>query len=107
MKPTLRYSIIYLLLSVVVVLFARYLHTLVIYIDLFYTLLNIKLGSIFSPSAIGVLMRKVVALSLLPVVIAAVPTLIYRAIRGRHTPYFMEIVWLLWLIIVLSKILIY
>ena len=103
----LKQSLIYLILSVVIVLFAAYAHLIIVYIDLFYTLINVKLTPIFSNSPLGMLIREVIALALLPVLVAAIPALIYWAIKGKTMPYFIEMTWLLWLVIVLSKVLIH
>lgn len=102
----LKQAVLYLLLSILVVIFARYFHLLVVYIDTFFTYVNVKLASVFSMTHIGLLARKIIVLVFLPVLIAAVPALTYRAVKGGHMPYFMELTWLLWLVIVLSNILI-
>ena len=99
-------SLIYLLLSIIIVIFAEYAQLLIVYTDILYNFVNYKLMPVFSSSATGILIRKVFSLVLIPVVIAAVPALIYRLIKGRHMPYFIEITWFLWLVIVLSKVLI-
>ena len=103
----LKQSIIYLVLSICIVIFAKYAHLLIVYIDLIYTFINIKLAPIFSNSAVGMLIREVISLTVLPILIVAVPALIYRGIKGQHMPHFIGITWVLWLIIVLSKILIH
>lgn len=106
MNQPLRQALIYLLLSIMVVIFSQYVHLLIVYVDLFYTYINIKLAPIFSSSETGVMIRKVISLVLLPLVIAAIPALIYRAVKGKHMPHFIETTWFLWLVIVLSKVLI-
>ena len=106
MKEPVRQGIIYLLLSIIVVLFAQYVHLLIVYLDIFYTFINVKLAPIFSGSPMGIIIRKVMTLTLLPVIIAAIPALIYQAIKRKPMPYFIEITWFLWLVIVLSKVLI-
>ena len=98
-------SLIYLLISIVVVVLAKYIDMCLIYLDLAYTYINVQLNSVFSPSPTGIFIRKVVTLSVLPVAIAAIPSLIYRLIKGKVMPYFFELVWGLWLILVLSKLL--
>lgn len=102
----LKQSIIYLLLSILVVVFAQYVHLLIVYIDMVYTFINVQLAPIFSNSSVGIMIRKVISLVFLPIIIAAIPALIYRAIKGKHMPYFLELTWFLWLVIVLSKVLI-
>ena len=107
MSKPLQQGIIYLILSIAVVLFAQYVHLLIVYIDIFYTYINVQLSPIFSNSPIGTLIRKVLTLVLIPVLVATVPALIYRVIKGKHLTYFIEITWFLWLVIVLSKVLIH
>ncbi|WP_233588673.1 hypothetical protein [Legionella sp. km535] len=102
----LRQSLIYLLLSVLVVVFARYAHLLIVYIDLFFTYINLKLTPIFSQTGWGLIIRKVLVLMLMPIIITGIPALFYRAIKGREMPHFIAIVWVIWTIIVLSVILI-
>ncbi|KTD32316.1 hypothetical protein Lmor_2254 [Legionella moravica] len=102
----LRQSLIYLLLSVLVVVFARYAHLLIVYIDLFFTYINLKLTPIFSQTGWGLIIRKVLVLMLMPIIITGIPALLYRAIKGREMPHFIAIVWVIWTIIVLSVILI-
>ncbi len=100
-------GIIYLLLSIVVVLLAKYANLLIIYIDLIYTHINIILVPIFSSSELGILIRKIITLVMIPVLIAAIPALVYYAIKRRQMPYFIQITWILWLVIALSKVLIH
>ena len=102
----LKQSLIYLTLSIMVVIFAKYAQLLIVYIDLLYTYINVKLAPVFNHSELATFIRKVISLVGLPLLIAAIPALIYRAIKGTHMPYFIEITWLIWLVIVLSKILI-
>ncbi|CAM2948389.1 hypothetical protein [Legionella worsleiensis] len=102
----LRQSLIYLLLSVLVVIFARYAHLLIVYIDLLFTYINLKLTPIFSQTGWGLIIRKVLVLMFMPIVITAIPALLYRAIKGREMPHFIAVVWVIWTIIVLSVILI-
>lgn len=105
-NPLLKQSLIYLTLSIIIVLFAEYAQVFVVYLDLFYTYINIKLAPVFSNSGIGILIRKVVSLIAIPVAIASIPAVIYRLVKGSNMPYFIQVTWLLWLIIVLSKVLI-
>jgi len=102
----LRQSIIYLILSILVVLFAQYAHLAIVYIVMFYTWVLVKLTPLFNESTYGILIRNVFSLVLLPVTIAGIPAVIYRVMKRRPMPYFIEITWVLWLVIVLSKVLI-
>ena len=102
----LRQSIIYLVLSILVVLFAKYAHLIIVYVDLFFTYVNLKLTPIFSQTGWGLVIRKILVLVMLPVIITAIPALIYRAIKGGDMPHFIAITWIVWTVIVLSDILV-
>jgi hypothetical protein len=101
----LRQSLIYLLLSILIVVFSRYAHLLIVYIDMFFTFVNFKLTPIFSQTGWGLVIRKILVLILLPIIITGIPALIYKLIKGREMPHFIAIVWVVWTIIVLSDIL--
>jgi hypothetical protein len=94
------------MISIVVVLFAKYTHLLIVYIDMLYTYVNVTLAPIFNNTDLGIMIRRVLTLVLLPVMISGIPALIYRLIKRQNMPYYIEITWIIWLIIVLSKILI-
>lgn len=102
----LKKTLIYLALSIFVVVFARYMHVLVVYLDISYTYVNLKLAPLFSNSDGGVLLRSVIILTLLPIIITAIPALIYRFLKGGLMPYYFEATWMIWLLIVVSKIII-
>lgn len=102
-----RQSVIYLILSILVVIFAQYAHLFVVYIDMGYAYLSLKLKPLFSASPFGMMIRNVFSLTLLPVILTGIPVLAYRAIKGKVMPYYIELTWILWLIIVLSTVLIH
>ncbi len=54
----------------------------------------------------GPTLRKVIILVLIPVVIAGVPALGYRLIKGKDMPYLIESTWCFWSVVVLSYILV-
>lgn len=96
----------YLILSIIIVIFAKYAHLLLVYIDIIYTYINIKLTPLFSTTEAGTLLRGTITLTALPLCITGVPALIYRALKGGMMPYYFEATWIIWLIIVISKIII-
>ncbi len=102
----LKQGLIYLALSLIVVTFARYAHLLVVYLDIVYTHANLALAPLFSNSHAGIILRGVIILTLLPICITAIPALIYRALKGHTIPYYFEATWMVWLVIVISKIII-
>ena len=106
MKKPIQQTLLYLVLSIFIVFFSKQIYALIVYIDLFYTIINLKLAPIFSNSPLGIMIRNVISLALLPLIIIGIPALIYRGLKGSQLPYFMEIMWFLWLILALSKVLV-
>lgn len=102
----LRQSLMYLLLSMLVVLFAEHAQLLIVYIDMVYTWVNVNLAPIFSSVGLSNMVRQVFVLLMIPICLAAIPALAYKAIKGNKMPYLIELSWLFWLILVLSKVLI-
>ncbi|MBI2784880.1 MAG: hypothetical protein HYX60_00645 [Legionella longbeachae] len=102
----LRQSLIYLLLSILIVVFAKYAHLIVVYVDMFFTYVNLKLTPIFSQTGWGLVIRKILILVLLPVALTAVPAFAYKLIKGGDMPHFIAMTWIIWLVIVLSDILV-
>ena len=102
----LKQSLLYLLLSLLVIVFAKYAKLFVLYTDLFYTYINTLLEPLFGSGFMGEIFRNFFTLVLVPLAIAAIPALIYRLIKHKHMPYFIELTWLLWLIIAMSSYLI-
>jgi len=102
----LRQSLIYLALSIIVVLTANYVHLLVVYLDIIYIKASLALAPLFSNNHAGVVLRGVIILTLLPICITGLPALFYRLVKGNTMPYYFEATWLLWLVVVISKIII-
>lgn len=102
----LRQSFIYLILSMLVVIFARYIHFLIVYLDIAYTYANLQLAPFFSQHEAGILLRNIIILTLLPILLTSIPALIYKGIKGGTMPYYVEATWIIWFLIVISKIII-
>ena len=56
------------------------------------------LTDVFSDGKVGNLARGLIALLTMPALIALIPTAIYWIIRRHWFPYFMETIWVVWLI---------
>ena len=56
------------------------------------------LTDVFSGGQAGNIARGLIALLSVPVLAGLIPTVIYWAVRRHWFPYFMEIVWVIWLI---------
>lgn len=100
----LKQTIFYLALSILVVVFARYFALGIIHIDHIYTWLNLKISTVFSNSFMGLTVQQIIVLMALPIVVAGVPALTYKVVKGGTMPYFLNVVWFVWLVVVLSKI---
>lgn len=56
------------------------------------------LTDVFSGGQAGNIARELIALLSIPVIVGLIPALIYWMVKRHWFPYFMEIVWVLWLI---------
>jgi len=97
---------IYLILSILVVLLAKYVHQAVIYIDMAYYWINAQLMPIFSKTGTGDMIRQTLVLSIVPLLLAGIPTLAYQMVSGKKLSWFLELTWVLWLTIALSVLVI-
>lgn len=102
----LRYSIVFLFLSSLVILFGGYIRLVTAYIDLFFTHIKVYVLPFLNDIGVNHFVSEVLLLVLIPVVIAGIPALLYRFIKGSSMPYFTELTWCIWLVIILSNILI-
>ena len=98
----LKQSALYFIITVIVVLCARYLHLAIIYFDLMYTYFNVLLAPLFE----NTWLRHVLILFSLPLAVTAIPAIGYHLIKKKNMPYFLETTWIVWLIFTLSNLLI-
>jgi hypothetical protein len=56
------------------------------------------LGEVFAGGHTGSIIKGIIALLCIPVAIALIPSVIFWFIRRYWFPYFMDIVWIVWLI---------
>lgn len=57
-----------------------------------------QLTDVFSGGNAGNIARGLIALLSVPIIVALIPTMIYWIAKRHWFPYFMEIVWVVWLI---------
>ncbi len=103
----LKQSFIYLVLSLLIILFATYAKIFFVYVNLLYVYLDNMLMPLFGSSFIGEVIRDMLTLVLTPFLLAGIPALIYWLIKRKKMPYFLELIWLLWLVLALSNYLIH
>ena len=56
------------------------------------------LTEVFSAGQYGNLVRSLIALLSIPIIAGFIPTIAYWVVKRHWFPYFMEIVWVVWLI---------
>lgn len=56
------------------------------------------LAQVFSEGQAGNLARGLIALLAIPMLVGFVPAFVYWLVRRRWLPYFMQIVWVIWLV---------
>jgi len=100
-------SLLYLLLSILVIVFAKFVHVLVVYFDVIFTFLSVKIAPLFSYFGLGHFTTRVLLLIVIPLLLTGIPALIYYFIKKHKLPYYYEITWCVWLIIALSTVLIH
>lgn len=103
----LKQFLIYLLLSILVVVFAKYFHLLILYIDAFYVYVDAKLSPVFNQAGLGLTIKKTLVLLLIPISLIAIPALGYKLVKGSTMPYLIASTWMVWTIIVLSNVLVH
>lgn len=95
----LKQTVIYVILSLLVVLGAKYVQLLTHYIAQGYGHINLFLVPYLTHDAA----RHVILMVLIPVIVAGVPALLYRLIKKKNMPYYLIYTWVIWLILVLSN----
>lgn len=90
--------ILIIALSVGIVLSMSYAQQGVQYLLVAHDWISQLLTEVFSGGQVGNMLRGLIALLSVPVLVGLVPALIYYAIRRNWFPYFMQIVWVVWLI---------
>ena len=96
-----------LLLSVVILLTMPYAQHGVQYLVDIHTWISNALMQVFSGGTAGNLARGLLALLAVPVLVGLVPAIIYWLIKRRWFPYFMEFVWVTWLIEVTALVVLF
>jgi len=94
----IKQSIALLALSIVIIFTMSYAqHAIQLLIDS-HDWISQQLMDVFSGGNAGNIARGLIALLSVPVLVALIPSVIYWIARRHWFPYFMEIVWIVWLI---------
>ena len=93
--------------SALVIIFKSNLQMLFSWILIYYVQINLAIGKVLESGPIALNLRHLLAITLMPIVIAYPPTLLYRVVMKKPMPYFLHLLWLSWLVISLCLILSY
>lgn len=93
-------------LSIVLVLFASYAQHVLIYLDLAYTYTTVSLAKIFQSGPTGIKIQKIITLMIVPLIFTGIPAVIYWSVKRKLMPYFYHVLWLIWLITLISHVMI-
>ncbi len=102
-----KHVIIIVTLSTLVILGMAYAQTGLEYIISAHDWLSNLLKDVFSAGQMGNLIRELLALLVIPLAIGLLPVVAYWVARRSWFPYFMEVVWVVWLLQVSALIILY
>ncbi len=85
-------------LSILVIVGMPYVQQGLQFLLLGHEWLSDLLKDVFSGGQAGNIIRQLIALLVIPVIIALIPAVIYWLVRRSWFPWFMEVVWVVWLI---------
>lgn len=85
-------------LSIVIILSMSHVQQALTWIIAGYDWVSQTLTEVFSGGTAGNLIRNLLALLAIPILLAAVPVFIYWLAKRQWFPYFMEVVWVTWLV---------
>ncbi|MGV3740274.1 MAG: hypothetical protein ACO1N3_03160 [Gammaproteobacteria bacterium] len=95
----------YCLLTICAIYFSTLTKTLAGWVVLVDVWLDHILAEIMNTSALGLHLRHILTLALTPLVIVAIPVGIYWLIKKKLPSYLIQIIWVLWIITALSRLL--
>lgn len=92
--------LLFIILSILMVFLIREMHVVVRWIDIAHQWIINSLALIISGGEIARIIRLSLGLILVPLIIALIPAFIYWIFKRSWLPYYMTIVWVIWLILV-------
>lgn len=101
----LKHAVIYLIVSILAILFSSYVLKLMNFLQDIFNYLAIHLTPFLQVIDLGIKTSEIFLLVIIPVVLSGVIALIYRAIKRKSMPHFIELTWIFWILLVLSNIL--
>lgn len=96
----LKHFLALILLSIIAIFFLHQFAIFLHFIAYGHAWLADKLMLLFSNSNIGYLVSHVLALVLIPLIVALIPAFIYWLIRRGEMPHLILITWIIWIMLV-------
>lgn len=94
----LKHVVTIVILSIVVIVAMPYVQQGLQFILSCHEWLSDLLKDVFSGGQAGNIIRQLIALLAIPVIIALIPAIIFWLAKRSWFPYFMELVWVIWLV---------
>jgi hypothetical protein len=94
----LKNFIVLILLSLAVIFGTKHLHPIILVLVSAHDWISQLLLQVFSGGELGSAVRNLISLILVPLFIGAIPATVYWFSKHRQFPYFMHIVWVMWLL---------
>jgi hypothetical protein len=94
----LKHLIALIILSVLVIFFMPYAQQITHLLLRAHEWISQLLTNVFAGGEPGKLAKDVIALLSIPILISFIPAIFYWIIRRHWFPYFMEVVWIVWLL---------
>ena len=94
----LKQVIAILILSILIIIGIEYAQQGLQYLVTAHDWISDLLKDVFSGGQAGNIARQLIALLIIPLIVALIPAMIYWLAKRSWLPYFMEIIWVIWLI---------
>lgn len=95
----LKHILALITLSIIVILFLPQFAVCLHYIGQFHSWVAELLLNVFSSSEVGRLITRVLALLLIPLIIALFPAFLFWVARRREMPHLATVTWILWVML--------
>ena len=89
-------------MSLIYIALATQAAVMVHYLNFAHQFMVDKLTYVFAGGQTGQFLKQALALILLPLAITAVPALIYYGVKRRSMPYFIHLLWAVWIALATS-----
>jgi hypothetical protein len=103
----LKHIVAIVVLSILIIVGMPYVQQGLQFIVTCHDWLSDVLKNVFSGGQAGNIIRELIALLAIPVLVALIPAIIYWLAKRAWFPYFMELVWVIWLVQTSALVILY